>query len=247
MTGTYIQGGGLVGAYASGASGTATIGALSDNTFAGNNITAGTYIQGGGILAVISGSSSTTPVSLEIGDSWFTGNAIIANNGSIKGGLIHVSGYEAGIAIRNSLFADNQFVAKSLNDAGQWDTGVTPLARVFGAVGVDTSGDGDHVVSLSADNGGGVVCAGNTTREKEGGMLAYTGAYGNAATASGAEKPAVSFYFGPMLAFTTNSPITWTPTNSGGGAELKIDVGPGSAVELLNPRRVEQDSDKHLI
>jgi hypothetical protein len=262
-SGTYILGGGLIGAASDG---NVEIGKFSNNIFALNTVEAGTYIAGGGLIAAVpdltSGTTGAVVGGVHFEDNYFESNIITANNGAIKGGLIYAYGLPTGGAeLKNSVFLDNIFTATK----GTWGgtDGATTNARMYGVFGIDTAiqngTGGTSTLNVVAENWGSVKFGNNDTdddysRDLENNDPAYytiTNAYANSATGlkPNGKKQAVSLYFGAMPVFTTSSGTQEVEVALGTSTEnaaLNIDVKERSTVELYDPIRVEQNNDQHF-
>ncbi|MCL2743714.1 MAG: hypothetical protein FWE67_07670, partial [Planctomycetaceae bacterium] len=138
-TGTFLEGGGIIGARSDGE---AYIGTISRNDFTDNVIEAGTYLDGGGIIGV-TGKKGSEKTWIDLIDaSTFVGNTVTAKSGDLFGGLVYSYGLDSEMTIQDSLFRDNTFSARG--------------GKVYGAVTIDTGADttlGTHTLNVVATNG----------------------------------------------------------------------------------------------
>ncbi|MDR3299982.1 MAG: autotransporter outer membrane beta-barrel domain-containing protein, partial [Candidatus Accumulibacter sp.] len=142
MVTTYLQGGGMAGAWSS--SSTVSVGDIVNSVFSDNKIMVTTYLQGGGVAGAFTYNDTATASVGNISKSLFTRNTITATSSYIYGGLIYTAD---DLTIADSAFTDNAF---------------TYGTTFGGTVSIDTSkagtsgGDTDpntHTVTLQASSG----------------------------------------------------------------------------------------------
>jgi hypothetical protein len=233
----HISGGGVLGVYSE--HGIAWIERITYNDFSSLNVEAGTYIDGGGLvgatgLAGVSAPNQIIGIGL-IDNSKFSSNQVTAKDGQIMGGAVYSYGLATGLTIRDSRFIANVFsssIDTSDDSSGGYlysSSGITPAARVYGTVTVDTGLNSAYAnkLTLEATSGKSTVFAGN--RITEGAGTPYTN----------------SLYFGRVLNMVTDEStkvITASEDTAESDAHLIIDPKKGGTVALIDPITVNQDN-----
>jgi autotransporter family porin len=228
-TGTYMLGGGIISAVNGYSSGVARLDNLSGTIFRTNTVTTGTYIMGGGVIGLVTENTGTAAASANgIRNSVFSNNTITANNGQILGGVFYSYGLNGGMTIENSAFLDNTFISLINDDTAYDVSGLTPWAKVYGTLVVDTS-------APSVDANGHVLTLSATANE-------VTVFDNNKIIEDGVER-SNALYFGALPIMSTFSKPKITATSSQGDAVLNIEAESGGIVALYDPISVEIDNN----
>ncbi|MDR1037968.1 MAG: hypothetical protein LBT40_15810, partial [Deltaproteobacteria bacterium] len=244
VSGSYIEGGGIIGLLTNGA--LSSVGDISDNIFKNLTINSGAYIDGGGIIGVNGKINTTVYAGVEtMTNNEFSGNRVTAENGSIMGGIFYSYGLYDDMIIQDSILIDNHFEAKisemSAYASGTFDTGYQAPALVYGTVTIDTGlsrSPGElNTLVLTTSPDKDTVFSKNTVVDD---------------WSNGEIRKAYSIYFGGIIGYEDLHPNQTNPANPTNplfelkeddpesDARLIISPDAGGRVVLEDPIRVRQ-------
>ncbi|MDR3298590.1 MAG: autotransporter outer membrane beta-barrel domain-containing protein [Candidatus Accumulibacter sp.] len=264
-TGTYLCGGGVLGA-ASNSSNGVSIGDTSDSVFSGNEVTTGSFLEGGGIIGLRTTNGATTLGGIT--GTLFNALDVTAGTYIRGGGVIGLVPTAADApattadGIKNSRFTGNTITANN----GQILGGIFYSYGLDGGMSIEDSEFRDNTFTSSVTGGYspgtqpdakvyGLVtvdtAAPAAAGDASGHMLTLSATSGKETVFSGNKiieagvQRFNSLYFGPTPTITTSGATpTSTDRDAQSNAVLNIEANFSGTVALYDPIRVEQNNSK---